>query len=602
VHFVTLVVDLADTVPSDMSAVRAAATSYVQRVLASDDFVAVYYVDHSLHLALPFTRDRQAAADALLRITSRTTAGGLTAAERQETQAEINNLIASGMGIEAAAAMPDISKVKDPAILRQVRSLQGFLWSQSTFQAKEIFVALRAIAQAYSGLPGRKNVVLISGGFIHSPDARPQMEAVIDAANRANVAFYAVDTSGLQAGFGAEGGVMSLNSNQELFMAAQMAGMVGPNGEFAWAERIAAEGLQNDLGQLALATGGFGIKNQNDLYHALRLVDSDLREFYTLVYQPHITSYDGSFHKIRVELKRAGYRLRYRKGYWAIPAGQEAVMTPAAAQLINDVRSGALKARLAASVAAVELIAPDGTTALPVRVSFPGSSIRFTRNRNLYESNITLVLLAEQGTLAPLSVYQRFIDLRLNKSQWSDFTKKPVDINARLSIPALVPVHVQAIARFADGTVASGERSLEISAASTGGLQISSLLLSDRIVPAEGKPDPSDPLRGPNYQLFIPKHNDFPSSDQLTLYFSVSGIAPGTKVLDVEFLLRSRSRVIRRLGRETIDSPKGSALVLRQFALNGLEPGHYSVVVNVSSAMSVEQQGMTSTSTDFTVS
>lgn len=119
---------------------------------------------------------------------------------------------------------------------------------------------------------------------------------------------------------------------------------------------------------------------------------------------------------------------------------------------------------------AAELIAPDGKPALPLRVSFPGSSIKFTRNKNLYESNITLVLLAQEATSPPLSVYQRFINLSFNKSQWAEFTKKPVDIDARLAIPALAPLRVQAIAQFEDGGVAYGERDLEVSAPSAGGL------------------------------------------------------------------------------------------------------------------------------------
>lgn len=299
---------------------------------------------------------------------------------------------------------------------------------------------------------------------------------------------------------------------------------------------------------------------------------------------PHITNYDGSLHSIRVGLKRPGYHLRYREGYWAIPPGQEAIMTPAAAQLINNVRSGALKPRVAAAVVGAELLAPDGKPALPLRVSFPGSSVRFTRNKNLYESDITLVLLAQQGASAPLSVYQRFFNLSLNKSQWTEFAKKPVDIDARLAIPALAPLRVQAIAQFEDGTVAYGEHDVDVSAPSAAGLQLSSLLLSDHIVPAQGPADPSDPLRGQNYQLFLPERTDFPASSQLTLYFGISGMKPGMPALDVDVSLRSGSQLVRRLGRETIDpsTSQATALVLRQFALSGLEPGQYSVEVKVS--------------------
>ena len=85
-------------------------------------------------------------------------------------------------------------------------TLRAFLWTQTTIQARAVFIALRAIAQSYADIPGRKNVVVFSEGFLHSPDAKPQMAAVIDAANRANVAFYVVDAAGLQAGYGAVNG------------------------------------------------------------------------------------------------------------------------------------------------------------------------------------------------------------------------------------------------------------------------------------------------------------------------------------------------------------------------------------------------------------
>ena len=98
----------------------------------------------------------------------------------------------------------------------------------------------------------------------------------------------------------------------------------------------------DDLGQVASATGGFLMKNQNDLLWALGRIDRDLREFYTLVYQPTNKTYDGSFRKIKVELLKPGYHVRHRQGYWAIPPGQEMMMTPAAAQLLAGIAAGNL--------------------------------------------------------------------------------------------------------------------------------------------------------------------------------------------------------------------------------------------------------------------
>ena len=53
------------------------------------------------------------------------------------------------------------------------------------------------MALAYRGLPGRKTVVVFSEGFLHALNGAAAMQAVIDAANRANVAIYVIDASGM---------------------------------------------------------------------------------------------------------------------------------------------------------------------------------------------------------------------------------------------------------------------------------------------------------------------------------------------------------------------------------------------------------------------
>src|SRR5262249_50282309 len=67
------------------------------------------------------------------------------------------------------------------------------------FGARTMLLALRSLAKNLRTVPGRKMVVLFSGGFPLSTENESELTATIDACNKANVAVYAVDARGLVA-------------------------------------------------------------------------------------------------------------------------------------------------------------------------------------------------------------------------------------------------------------------------------------------------------------------------------------------------------------------------------------------------------------------
>jgi len=346
VHFITLVLDLGDLQPAHIKRACDAASKYLQKDVAADDFIAIYWVDQSLHLVLAFTKDKPQALVALDRLSGRVGGGRLTTQARLETEQEIQDLNQEIYGLNASSTLgvgatptapgngPGGGGTAGGAQAAEVQmektelaALMKFLWSQSMLQARSVLLALRAIAQAYQSLPGRKNVVLFSEGFLHAPEVQPEIEAVVDAANRANVAFYVLDAGGLPAEY-----FDASNASPPDPSGTREAFRMGSWGQydqistglrkFDWATHMAGVDSRHvDLAQVAVATGGLMMKNQNDLLVGLEYVDRDLREFYTLVYQPTDTNYDGSFRAIKVEVLKSGLHVRYRQGYWAIPPG-----------------------------------------------------------------------------------------------------------------------------------------------------------------------------------------------------------------------------------------------------------------------------------------
>jgi VWFA-related protein len=67
------------------------------------------------------------------------------------------------------------------------------------FGARSMLLAVRSLAKNLRAVPGRKMLVLFSGGFPLTQENQSELTATIDACNKANVAVYALDARGLVA-------------------------------------------------------------------------------------------------------------------------------------------------------------------------------------------------------------------------------------------------------------------------------------------------------------------------------------------------------------------------------------------------------------------
>jgi VWFA-related protein len=176
--------------------------------------------------------------------------------------------------------------------------------------------ALEFIANHLSRVPGRKNLIWVSGGFpltigFHNlaewnnpaVDQRTFFDEVnrtVQAINDANMAIYPVDARGLMVNpqFSAERGSVNVRRPPA------PPPMVGVRGQEA-------------MHELASRTGGRVYINTNDLKTAIRDAVSDSQVTYTLGFYPSNEKYDGKFHEIKLQVpERSGLNLRYRKGYF----------------------------------------------------------------------------------------------------------------------------------------------------------------------------------------------------------------------------------------------------------------------------------------------
>ena len=72
------------------------------------------------------------------------------------------------------------------------------------------------------------------------------------------------------------------------------------------------------MNSVADQTGGRAFYNTNNLEKAIRESMEDGSTYYTLGYYPENKNWDGRFRKITVKVNRAGVKLHYRQGFFAV--------------------------------------------------------------------------------------------------------------------------------------------------------------------------------------------------------------------------------------------------------------------------------------------
>ena len=87
---------------------------------------------------------------------------------------------------------------------------------------------------------------------------------------------------------------------------------------------------------IAETSGGFAIRNTNDLGAGLARISRESRSYYLIGYVPQNDRADGRFRQIEVKVERPGVRVRARQGYYAVDARVAAAANPG--DLDPDVR------------------------------------------------------------------------------------------------------------------------------------------------------------------------------------------------------------------------------------------------------------------------
>jgi VWFA-related protein len=156
---------------------------------------------------------------------------------------------------------------------------------------------LRLVAGNLAAIPGRKTVIFLSDGFFIEEN-RSNVQQIAAIAARGGSAFYSVYGQG-----------------SSIIAGQQMPDVLTPQR----GRQTTFESVDDGPGILTSGTGGFVVRNANDISRAIGLVAKDTSTYYVLGYQPTNNTMDGKVRRIDVRAKADGLKVRARKGYVASP-------------------------------------------------------------------------------------------------------------------------------------------------------------------------------------------------------------------------------------------------------------------------------------------
>jgi len=268
------------------------------RQLQPQDHVAIYLLTTKLKVINEFTQDSKSLLQAIEGFQAMPSLQQANSSEPDVTMKDTGITDPKGAA-RVAMLLNDVhSKLSDVADAQRVEITAR---------------AIEAIANHVSGIPGRKSLVWISGGFPisislssndNSPvdsqaqNFTPQMERVARALNQSNMAIYPVDARGLL-----------------------LEDVLRPSSAYCpGCNTTLQEGQseQSTMQLLADRTGGHAFYNTNDIKGAIRRTLADGQHSYEIGYYPDHGTWNGAYHTLALRLKKTGATLRYRKGYFAL--------------------------------------------------------------------------------------------------------------------------------------------------------------------------------------------------------------------------------------------------------------------------------------------
>jgi VWFA-related protein len=486
-RLIVLVFDTASMQPEDVQHAVDSAYKYVDEQMSPADLVAVTTVSSMLNVLTDFTDDKEKVTSALSRLAA--TDGTATADAAASTVATDE---------AQAAATADDSTTADTTEL-------------DLFNNDIRLRALKTLADALGPVEQRKSIIYFSTGMERNgQDNQVELRAAINAAVRANVSIYPVDTRGLQAVVPGGDARQASGRGVSLFNGRGVAQQF---------DRLASS--QDTLVSLAGDTGGQAFTDTNDFGEAFARVQRDTSAYYLVGYSSANTLKDGRFRRIQVRVKRDGVRVDARAGYYAERDFAHTGTSDREAELMDQLSAAVSSTDLPVMVGEGWFRLAADRYYVPISVAVPGSAVPIRPQAGTTSLDVLGVVRDEQGR--PVGRFRQ--TLQLPAGSGATLAGRQVLYQTGLTLPPGRFLTKVVVRENATGKTGSFEAPLIVPDLKQSTVKISSVVLSTQLQPAPNTRS-DNPLVREGVQL-VPNLTRVVSHDQ-KLYFYYEVYDPGT--------------------------------------------------------------------------
>ncbi len=375
-RLIVMFFDLTSMQPEDLDRSVLAAQEFLKNKMQQADLVALVSLGDTLKVDQDFTADKKALINEV---------------------AVYNGT--EGQGFAAGAT----------ANSNQVEDTTGYTPDESEYNDlntdRELF-ALRAVAKSLEKITEKKSLLYFSGGIQRDGiENQASLRSAINAAVRANLAIYSVDTRGLQSiGPLGDASAGSLRGTGGFSGGALLNNM---NSNFATQEVMAT--LSSD-------TGGKAFFDSNDFAPAFAQVERDTSAYYAIGFRSTNLLRDGKYRKLTIKLNRPGVKLEYRPGYYA-PAdfkhsGHEDRERDLEEQLASDLPA----TDMAVYMDAMYFRLDENRFYVPVSLIVPGSQIPFVKGGDKDKATLDIIGSVIDEVKRPIGHARETVKLNLDPS------------------------------------------------------------------------------------------------------------------------------------------------------------------------------------------
>jgi VWFA-related protein len=452
-RLLVLFFDLTSMQPDDLIRAHDAGEKFVKNQMTKADVVAVVAFSTKLTVLANFTNDHAILEKAIARLSATSSSD-----------------LANPLYAAAANGEYDVQEYTGAAFTPDETEF-------NVFNTDQKLAAVEGLANVLGGIPGRKALVEFTGGITQTGEEnRTQLRAATDAANRADVSIYSIDSRGLLAA--PPGGDVTTNAATGTSMFA---------GASVFHQTDQREDSRDTLATLSTDTGGKAFFDLGDLSEALPKIQQDNGGYYLVGYNLGAdVKRDGRWRTIHVKVNATGARVRYRDGYYAPRDFQHLEKEDRAQQLADAVNSDNPIVELPVAVETGMFRLSDQQTYVPIAAKISASALDWAEKhgQRLAEFDFAVQVRAMPAGQTVAELHDT-TQVKLDAERFQEINKKNLLYQGGV---VLAPGNykLKFVARENDsGKIGTFEQDLSVPASQPGKMVLSSVILSSQLVPVQ---------------------------------------------------------------------------------------------------------------------